>query len=136
DDVVAQRYTRSGRADNQDVVTACDSHLDCALDVTLAFHVAEIDIVTLVRGKEFAQISACGQKRNFATQKGERLPQILHAVYVDLVDHRGFERICFGHEQRAFAAASRLEGDRQHAFHWANGTVERQFADKTEIFEW
>ena len=88
-----------------------------------------------MRGEEFAQISACRQKRDFAPQKGERLPQILHAVYVNLVDHRGFERICFGHEQRAFAAASRLEGHRQHAFHGSNGTVECQFADKTKIFE-
>ena len=117
-------------------MTARDSHLDRALNVALAFHVAEIDVVIVVCGKEFAQISACGQKRNFASQKGKRLPQTLHAVYVDFVDHRGFERICFGHEQCSFATASRLERDRQHAFHGADGTVERQFADKTKIFEW
>ena len=41
----------------------------------------------------------------------------------------------FRDEQRAFAAPSRLERDRQHAFDGANRTVERQFADKAEIFE-
>jgi hypothetical protein len=106
-------------------VTASDGYLDGALDVTLTFYIAEIDIVVLVRGEEFAQISARGQKRNLATQKSERLPQILHSVYVDLVDHRGFERIGFGHEQRSFAAASRLKGDWQHAFYGPDGTVER-----------
>src|SRR5262245_41457647 len=91
--------------------------------------------MTLVCGEEFAQISAGRQKCNFAAQECECLPQILHTVYVDLVDHRGFERICFGDKQGAFAAASRLEGDRQHAFYWADRTVERQFADKTKIFK-
>src|SRR4029453_2650816 len=129
------RFARTRRANHQDVVTARDGYLDRALDVALAFHGAEIDIVTLARRKEFAQSGACRQKRNFAAQERERLPQILHAVYVDFVDHRGFERICFGNQQRAFAAASRLEGHRQHAFHGANGTVERQFSYKTKIFK-
>src|SRR6476620_1179091 len=60
------RFARTRRADHQDVVTAGDGYLDRAFDVALAFHVAEIDVVTLVRGEEFAQISVCGQKRNFA----------------------------------------------------------------------
>ena len=97
------RFARTRRPDHQDVMTAGDGHLDRALYVTLAFHVIEIDVVALVRGEEFAQISACGQQRNFAAQESERLPQILHAVYVDFVDHRRFQRVRFGHEQRAFA---------------------------------
>src|SRR5262245_3725434 len=129
------RFPRARRTDHEDIVTACDGYLDGALDVALAFYIAEIDVVTLVRGEKFAQISARGQKRDFAAQKGERLPQILHAVYVDIVDHRGFERIGFGHEQRSFAAASRLERDRQHAFYGPNGTVQCQFADKTKTLE-
>src|SRR5262245_9396051 len=129
------RFARTRWTDHQDIVTARDCNLDGAFDVSLTFYVADIDVVTLVRSEELAQISACRQKRNFAAQECERLPQILDAVYVDLVNHRGLKRICFGDEQRAFAAASRLERDRQHAFYWANGAVERQFADKTEIFE-
>jgi hypothetical protein len=116
-------------------VTAGDSYLDRALDVTLAFHIAEIDVVILMRGEEFAQMSTCRQKGNFPAQKGERLPQILHPVDVDFVDHRGFERVCFRHEQRAFAAAPCLKRNGQHAFYGTNRTVERQFADKAEIFE-
>src|SRR5438874_12326613 len=102
-------------------MTARDSHLDGALDVALPFHVAEIDVVIVMRGEEFAQIGMCGQKRDFASQKGKRLSQTLYAVYVDFVDHRRFERICFGHKQRSFATASRLEGDRQNALHGADG---------------
>ena len=59
------RFAGTGRPDHQDVVTAGDGHFDRALHVALAFHVAEIDIVTLVRGEEFAEISACRQKRQF-----------------------------------------------------------------------
>ena len=62
----------------------------------------------------------CATQRNFAAQECERLPQILHAVDVDLIDHRRFERICFGDEQPAFAAASRLERNRQHTLHRPN----------------
>src|SRR5438046_9818973 len=58
------RVTRPGRTNHQDVVTAGDGHFDGALNVPLPFHVAEINIVTLMRGEEFAQISARGEKRN------------------------------------------------------------------------
>ena len=131
------RFAGAGRTNHQDIVTAGDGYLDRALDVALAFDVAEIDVVILMRREKFAEISRVWAAIATSPRKNcECLPQIVHAVYVDLVHHRGFERICFGHEQRAFPAASRLERNRQHAFHGANGTVERQFADKSKIFEW
>src|SRR5437667_6958989 len=83
------RVARTGRTNHQDIVTASDSHFDGALNVPLPLHVAEINIVTLMRGEEFAQIGACGEKRNFAAQESECLPQILHAVDIDLIYHRG-----------------------------------------------
>ena len=116
-------------------MTAGDSYLDGAFDVALTLHVTEINVVTLVRGEEFAEIGACWQKCNFAAQEGERLPQILHPVDVDFVDHCSFERICFGYKQGALAAPSCFEGNGQHAFYRTNRTVECQFADKTKIFE-
>ena len=42
----------TGRADHENVVTAGDRHFDRALHVPLTFHVAEIDIVTLMRGEK------------------------------------------------------------------------------------
>src|SRR5207237_3219673 len=51
------RFAGAGWTDHQDVVTAGDGYLYRALHVRLAFYVAEIDIVTLVRSEEFAQIS-------------------------------------------------------------------------------
>src|SRR5437660_5758764 len=57
------RLSRTRGTDHQHVVPASDRHLDGALDVALTFHVAEIDLVTLMRGEKFAQISTCWQKR-------------------------------------------------------------------------
>ena len=93
-------------------MTAGDGHFDGAFNVPLPLHVAEINIVTLMRGEEFTQIGACRQKRNFSAQEGECLPQILHAVDVDFIDHRRFERISFGNKQRALAASARFQRDR------------------------
>ena len=103
--------------------------------MTLSFHVAEIDVVILVRRKEFAQISACWQKRNFTTQKGERLSQVLDPVNVDPIDHRGFECVRLRDEQRALAATTRLDCDGQYTLNGPDGTIERQLADKAKIFE-
>src|SRR5262245_18397400 len=114
------RFARARWADHQHIMTTGDAYFDCALDMALAFDVAKIDVVALVRSEKLAQISARGQKRNFAAQKCERLPEILHAVDIDLVDHCGFGRVRFGYEQRALAPAPRLKCDRQHAFYWAD----------------
>ena len=67
------RFTRAGRSDHEDIVTASYGHFDGAFDVALAFHVAEIHVVDLMRRKETGQIGACRQKRDFAAQKGECL---------------------------------------------------------------
>src|SRR5439155_23191094 len=48
------RLTRPRRTDHQGVVTTGNCHLDRALCVTLSFHVAEIDVVILVRSEESA----------------------------------------------------------------------------------
>src|SRR5205814_2594544 len=87
------RFTRARRADHQDVVTTSDSYLDRSLHVSLAFYVAKIDVVTLMRGEKFAQISARGKQGNFAAQKRECLPQILHTIDVDLIHRRCFEGV-------------------------------------------
>src|SRR6266481_3814863 len=86
-------------------------------------------------GEEFTQICAGRQKRNFSAQEGERLPQILHAVNVDLIDHRGFQRIGFGNKQRALATSARFQCNRQHAFHGAHRTVQGELAYEAKILE-
>src|SRR5262249_31995515 len=73
-------------------------------------------IVSLVRRKKSGEVAARRQKGKFATKKLESLPQILHAVDVDFVHHRGFERVCLRNEQRLFAASPRFQSDRKHAF--------------------
>ena len=76
-------------------MTASHRDFNRAFDVSLAFDLAEIDIIALMRGKKSGQIGARREKRSFAAEERECLPQILHAVDVDLIDHRGFERVCF-----------------------------------------
>ena len=48
------RFARARRTDHQHVVTTSDSYLDRSLHVSLAFYVAKIDVVTLMRGEKFA----------------------------------------------------------------------------------
>ena len=57
------RFAGAGRADHQHVVSAGDRHFDRALDVALAFDIAEIDFVILMRGEKLAQIAARRRKR-------------------------------------------------------------------------
>ena len=45
------RFARAGRADHEQIVPARDGDFDRALHVLLAFHVAEIDLVALMRAR-------------------------------------------------------------------------------------
>src|SRR5437762_7002227 len=103
--------------------------------MTLAFHIAEIDVVKLVCGEEFAQIGACRQKGSLSAQESERLPQILHAIDIDLIDHRGFERVGFGDKQSALAPSARLQCNRQHAFYRPNRAVQRKLTDEAKVLK-
>ena len=130
------RFAGPRRTNHQGVVAARDGDFDCAFYVALSFHIAEIDVVTLMCSEEFAQISACRQKRNFAAQKGERLPQILHAVDVDLIDHCGFKRVGFGNKQRALASSPCFQRNGQHAFHSTDRAVQGELTHEAEILKW
>src|SRR5205809_7812909 len=100
-------------------MTASHCDFNGAFDVSLAFDLAEIDVIALMRGKKSGQIGARRKTRSFAAEKRECLSQILHAVDIDLIDHCGLERVCFRVKSRAFAATPRLQYDRQDAFHGA-----------------
>ena len=52
------RFSRAGRPDHEDVVTAGDRDFDRAFHVALAFDVGEIDVVILVGREELAQVAA------------------------------------------------------------------------------
>src|SRR6266481_3171222 len=83
------RFAGAGRPDHQGVMTASHCDFNGAFDVSLAFDLAEIDIIALMRGKKSGQIGARRKKWSFAAEKRECLSQILHAVDVDLIDHCG-----------------------------------------------
>src|SRR6266540_2140072 len=129
------RFSRSRRPDHQDVVTSGHRDFNGPFDVSLTLYVSEIDVIALVCGKKSGQIGACRKKGSFAAQERECLPQILDAVDIDLIDHRGFQRICFWNKQRVFATASRLERDWQDAFNCANSTVQGELTDEAEVFK-
>src|SRR5437016_8964584 len=48
------RFARSRWADHQDIMSTGDSYFDCAFDMALAFHIAEIDVITLVLSAKLA----------------------------------------------------------------------------------
>ena len=54
-------------------MTAGHGHFDGALDVSLAFHVAEIDVVILVRGEKFAQITRASAEAGFPPRKNSNV---------------------------------------------------------------
>ena len=116
-------------------MTAGDGDFNRAFHMRLSFHVAKIDIVVLVRGEKLGQIAARRKQRDFAAQELKCLPQILHAVDVDLVDHGGFARVRFRNEDGLLTAAPCFERDRQNAFDRSHRTVQGKLADKTEFLE-
>ena len=61
-------------------MTTRNRDFDRAFNVALAFHVAEIDVVILMRGKKSGEIAARRQKRKLAAEKLKCLSQVLDAV--------------------------------------------------------
>src|SRR5207237_8136087 len=106
----------------------CD--FDCALHMTLSFHVGKIDIVGLVTGKETGEVAARRQKWKLAAEKLKRLAQVMHGVDVDFIDHRRLARVRGRTKERLFAAAPRFQCNRQNAFDRADASVESEFADE------
>jgi len=87
-------------------------------DVSLTFHLAEIDVIAPVRGKNPVKSSLVGKKGSFAAEKRECLPQILHAV--DVESYRPLRpraRLLPGTNSARLAATPRFQCDRQDAFH-------------------
>src|SRR2546421_8223073 len=70
------RLSGTRRPNHENIVTAGDRDLDCALHMRLSFHVGKIDIVVLVRREKSAEIAAGRQEWKFSTQKLKRLPQV------------------------------------------------------------
>jgi hypothetical protein len=79
-------------------VTARHRDFNRAFDMSLALNISEIDVIYLMCRKKSSQISTRWKQGSLAAQERECLSQILHAVDVDLIDHRGFESVCLRHE--------------------------------------
>src|SRR5262249_28094095 len=129
------RFARAGGTDHQDVVTAGHCDFNGPFDVSLTFYVSEIDVIILVGGKKSGQNRVRWEQWSVARQKSQSMTTICNAVDIDIVDHCGLDGIRFGDKQRALAATPRLQCNRQNAFHWADRTVQRELADKAEVFK-
>jgi len=129
------RFPGSGRADHEQVVAAGDGHFDCALHVSLPFHVAEVDFVILMRFEKCSQVAAGRLHRGLSADELESLPEILDTVDVDAFDHSGFVCVRFRNENGLLAAPPRFERHRQDTFYRTNGAIQCQFADEAEFLE-
>ena len=72
------RFAGTGRAEHEEIVAARHGHFDGPLDVMLAAHVAEIDLVVLVLGEELLDVLAGRQQRLFSREEFVGLAQIVH----------------------------------------------------------
>ena len=113
-------------------MAAGDGDLDRALDVT-AFYIAKSTSYLWCAAKNLLRSARVGRSE-ISPRKKANVCRRFCTPYMSMpVDHRGFERICFRDEERAFAAASRLEGDRQHAFHRTDRAVEASSPTKLKF---
>src|SRR5438045_72161 len=77
------RFARTRRADHEEIVSASDGDFDRPFHVSLAFHVAEVDLERLMTRKEIAQITTRWLEVTLAADEREGFAQVLHAVDID-----------------------------------------------------
>ena len=77
------RLARAGRPDHEDVVSARNGHLDCALRAVLSLHVREVIARVAVRGHACGEVRAHRVEGKRAGEKIHRLAQAADGIDVD-----------------------------------------------------
>ncbi len=119
--------TRARWADHEDVVRAGRCHFQGALCHGLAADVAEIRPERGAGRRRFA-VGAHREEFFRPGEHGHHFGQIVHAVDVDALHHRGLGRIFRGHNQVANSPIARADRYRERAAYRPHGSIERQLA--------
>ena len=123
------RLARTGAAYQQDVVSAGTGDLKGALDVLLSLDVGEvIGEDALCLGKFGAGIDDGRLQVDLAVEELHHLDDVVHAVDVEVVDHRRLEGVGTRHDKAVELQLARQDSHGQCTLDGAQTAVERQFA--------
>ena len=117
-----------GRADHQDVVRAGGGHLQRALDVVLALHLAEVYVVAGRGAEDVLQVEAHGLKLAGAGQEGDGLGEVSDGDDVQPGHDARLARVVHRNDEAAELLLARCQRHREAAVDLAHAAVEGQLA--------
>ncbi len=104
------------------------------LGVRLAPHIGEVGLVASSGPFEGLRLRGASRlDRRLAREVGDALLQVARTDHLDAVDHGRLGGVAARHHQAAQSFAAGPHGERQHAPHGPQRTVERQLARKHRI---
>ena len=114
-------------------MAAGGSHLDGALGVKLAFHVAEVDRVVAGLCQQFHRTDDSSPELARLVDQVQHLGQRAQSVDLDFLHHRCLGRVVHRHHQPANSLLARHAGDGKSSLDRAQTSVKRKFAKKHEL---
>ena len=124
-------FARAGRADEQNVVSACGGYFQRSLHVFLSHDVGKVRLRLLRR--RLRRPRGGGGQRLSALQVGDELLHVFHGVHRQPLRQRGLRRVFRRHIEPAYARPLRRHGHGQHAVYGAQPTREAQLAHEGRL---
>ena len=110
-------------------MAACAGYLESSLHIFLSFHFGKIEVeIARSHGKFLPGVNHRRPGSRGARQHVGHLAEVVHAVYLEIVDHGSFCGVCRGYEHALEPGSTGCDGHRQNATDGLQASVERQFA--------
>jgi hypothetical protein len=121
--------SRSGRADQENVVTAGGGNLERALGGGLAPHIRKVGLVRRGAGYQGGDVGACGLNCLLAGEMGAGLQQCASAADLEPFYHRCLGDVGLREEYAAIACCPRRKRHGKRAAHGTEVAFQADFAD-------
>jgi hypothetical protein len=128
------RLATAGRTDHQDIVPPRRRDLEGALDVPLAAHFGEVDLIATGLADGGLDIDPTGLDSSVLGQKIDNLPQGVDRIDRLSADQRSFLGIVRRQDQAVEIPVARGHGHRQHTANRLDAAIQRELTHEQEAF--
>lgn len=120
-------FATAGRADHQEIMTACCSHLQSTLDVGLAAHFGEIEVIGDCLTEQGVDIGPVRFQGGVVGQKIDQLAQCSDRKHRQVVHQAAFTSVLRRQDQAVNIPITGRHRHRQHTANRLDATVQGEF---------
>ena len=126
-------FSRSGRSDEEHVMTACGGNFKRSFCLFLSLYVGKVEAEICASVFKELHIKDRRGKRRFVFKVKDKLADVTHAVDLYSLGHRRFACVFIRHKYLFLACVTRRKTHTQHALNASYLARKRQLAYKTSV---